>query len=189
MFALPAGSRRSHLLTGARSVVGDAGRIARAGYDGIEPFAAAGRGTEGHDLGKGADVFGICDKPTIMHADGALSRSIGSGPEPDREEDEAVRMVGARADANDSEESLTYGRRLRRARLAKQWSQLQLAYRMREVGAEHRGTATLHSLLIMISKWENDRKHPNQYSLHLIAAALDVDVASLGLPVDQDFVF
>lgn len=90
---------------------------------------------------------------------------------------------------SDSEESFTYGRRLRRARLAKQWSQLQLAYRMRDIGAEHRGAATLHSLLIMISKWENDRKRPTQYSLHLIAAALEIDVTSLGLPVDQDFVF
>ncbi|MEU7909320.1 helix-turn-helix transcriptional regulator [Actinoplanes sp. NPDC049118] len=98
-------------------------------------------------------------------------------------------MTSARAADNESEESFTYGRRLRRARMARQWSQLQLAHRMREVGAEHRGTAALHSLLIMISKWENDRKHPNQYSLHLIAAALEIDVESLGLPVDQDFVF
>ena len=98
-------------------------------------------------------------------------------------------MTAASAAGKESEESFTYGRRLRRARLAKQWSQLQLAHRMREVGAEHRGAAALHSLLIMISKWENDRKHPNQYSLHLIAAALAVDVESLGLPVDRDFVF
>jgi ribosome-binding protein aMBF1 (putative translation factor) len=136
----------------------------------------------------GDDVLGTCDRPAIMYADSAVSSSVGSAPEPEREGDEAG-MAPADAADNDSEESFTYGRRLRRARLAKQWSQLQLAYRIREVGAEHRGAATLHSLLIMISKWENDRKHPNQYSLHLIAAALEIDVASLGLPVDQDFVF
>lgn len=98
-------------------------------------------------------------------------------------------MAPAVAADGGSEESHSYGRRLRRARLAKQWSQQQLAHRMRQVGTEHRGAATLHSLLIMISKWENDRKRPNQYSLHLIAAALEIDIASLGLPVDQDFVF
>jgi ribosome-binding protein aMBF1 (putative translation factor) len=106
-----------------------------------------------------------------------------------RTEREEAGMAPARAADDESEEFFTYGRLLRRARLAKQWSQLKLAHRMREIGAEHRGAATLHSLLIMISKWENDRKHPNQYSLHLIAAALDVDVTSLGLPVDHDFAF
>jgi hypothetical protein len=86
-------------------------------------------------------------------------------------------------------ELLTFGRRLRRARLAKQWSQLQLVHRMREVGAGHRGTATIASLLIMLSKWENDRKRPNQYNLHLLAASLEVPVAALDLPVDPDFAF
>ena len=84
---------------------------------------------------------------------------------------------------------LTFGRRLRRARMAKQWSQLQLAHRMREVGAERRGAATVASLIIMLSKWENDRKDPNQYNLHLLAEALEAPVESLGLPVDPDFVF
>ena len=136
----------------------------------------------------GDDVLSTCDKPAITHAERAVPNSVGSASESEREGDEAG-MAPASAADNDSEDSFTYGRRLRRARLAKQWSQLQLAHRMREVGAEHRGAATLHSLLIMISKWENDRKHPNQYSLHLIAAALEIDVASLGLPVDHDFVF
>lgn len=136
----------------------------------------------------GDDVLSTCDKPAVTHADHAVPNSVGSAPESEREGDEAGMAPASEAD-NDSEDSFTYGRRLRRARLAKQWSQLQLAHRMREVGAEHRGAATLHSLLIMISKWENDRKHPNQYSLHLIAAALEIDVASLGLPVDHDFVF
>lgn len=136
----------------------------------------------------GDGVLSTYNLPTVMYADSAISSSAGSAPEPAREGGEAG-MAPARSADNDSEESFTYGRRLRRARLAQQWSQLQLAYRMREVGAEHRGAATLHSLLIMISKWENDRKHPNQYSLHLIAAALEIDVTSLGLPVDHDFVF
>ncbi|GIE53127.1 helix-turn-helix domain-containing protein [Actinoplanes nipponensis] len=73
--------------------------------------------------------------------------------------------------------------------MAKQWSQLQLAHRMREVGAKHRGTATVSSLLIMLSKWENERKSANQYNLHLLAAALDVPVERLNLPVDPDYVF
>jgi hypothetical protein len=60
---------------------------------------------------------------------------------------------------------------------------------MRKVGATHRGAATIASLLIMLSKWENDRKRPNQYNLHLLAASLDIPVAALGVPVDPDFVF
>lgn len=88
-----------------------------------------------------------------------------------------------------SAQFLSFDRRLRRARLANQWSQLQLAHRMREVGAAHRGAATIDSLLIMLSKWENGRKRPNQYNLHLLAASLEVPVVALGLPVDPDFVF
>lgn len=99
-------------------------------------------------------------------------------------------MEPAQAQAHDgSEAAFTFGRCLRRARMAKQWSQLQLAHRMREVGAGHHGAATIASLLIMLSKWENDRKHPNQYNLHLLAAALDIPVEGLHLPVDPDFVF
>ena len=98
-------------------------------------------------------------------------------------------MAPARQPAHDqSAENFTFGRRLRRARLAKRWSQLQLAYRMREVGNRNRGSATIESLLIMLSKWENDRKRPNQYNLHLLAESLDIPVAALGLPVDPDFI-
>ncbi|MEV4708158.1 hypothetical protein [Actinoplanes sp. NPDC049316] len=136
----------------------------------------------------GDDVLITCNKPAMTTTEPAEPSSIGSAAMTDEEGDEAG-MAPAEAADNDSGDDFTYGRRLRRARLAKQWSQLQLAHRMREVGAQHRGAATLHSLLIMISKWENDRKHPNQYSLHLIAAALEIDVTSLGLPVDHDFVF
>ena len=136
----------------------------------------------------GAVVLSTYDKPPIEPDGSSISGSIISAFESETEGDEAG-MTAARAADDESKEIFTHGRRLRRARLARQWSQLQLAHRMREVGAEHRGAATLHSLLIMISKWENDRKHPNQYSLHLIAAALEIDVTSLGLPVDQDFVF
>jgi DNA-binding transcriptional regulator YiaG len=84
---------------------------------------------------------------------------------------------------------LTFGRRLRRARLAKQWSQLQLVHRMRDVSTTHRGTATIASLMIMLSKWENDRKRPNQYNLHLLAASLGIPVTAMGIPVDPDFAF
>ena len=99
-------------------------------------------------------------------------------------------MISAGAQADDQpQEPLTFGRSLRRARMAKQWSQLQLAHRMREVGAKRRGAATVASLLIMLSKWENGRKVANQYNLHLLAAALEIPVESLNLPVDPDYVF
>ena len=94
-----------------------------------------------------------------------------------------------RTSGGGSAQLLSFNRRLRQARLANHWSQLQLAHRMREVGAAHRGAATLESLLIMLSKWENGRKRPSQYNLHLLAASLEIPVAALGLPVDPDFVF
>jgi ribosome-binding protein aMBF1 (putative translation factor) len=136
----------------------------------------------------GGDVLHTRDKPATASTDDAAPGPALPASTPGTAGGEAG-VTPARAADNESEKSFTHGRRLRRARMARQWSQLQLAHRMREVGADHRGTAALHSLLIMISKWENDRKHPNQYSLHLIAAALEIDVESLGLPVDQDFVF
>jgi len=136
----------------------------------------------------GDDVLSTCNEPETVGINDAAPRLAVPASTSGKGGEEPGMTAGSAA-GNESEESFTYGRRLRRARLAKQWSQLQLAHRMREVGAQHRGAAALHSLLIMISKWENDRKHPNQYSLHLIAAALELDVESLGLPVDQDFVF
>jgi len=58
---------------------------------------------------------------------------------------------------------------------------------MRDVAAKHGGTAELRSLVIMISKWEHDAKIPNHYNRHLLAEALQITVADLGLPEDPDF--
>ena len=82
-----------------------------------------------------------------------------------------------------------FGRRLRRARLARRWSQTQLAQRMRDVAVGHGGTARLASLKIMLSKWENNHKVPNQYNRHLVAQALGLEVSDLGLWADPDFRF
>jgi ribosome-binding protein aMBF1 (putative translation factor) len=136
----------------------------------------------------GDDVLTMDNKIAVATDGGAAKRSSAGAPDSGVERDEiAVDLTGAADD--ESADSFSFGRRLRRARLAKQWSQLQLAHRMREVGAAHRGAATIASLMLMLSRWENDRKHPNQYNLHLLAASLDVPVFELGLPVDRDFVF
>jgi transcriptional regulator with XRE-family HTH domain len=84
---------------------------------------------------------------------------------------------------------MSVGRRLRRARMARQWSQVHFAQRMRDVAASHGRTATLPSLKIMISKWENGAMVPNEYNRHLLAATLQVTVADLGLSEDPDFVW
>lgn len=93
------------------------------------------------------------------------------------------------AASSEVEPKLSFGRRLRRARMARQWSQLHFAYRMREVAKTHGRTATLASLKVMISKWEHDVKLPNEYNRHLLAATLGVTVADLGLTEDPDFVW
>src|SRR3954468_17032359 len=113
----------------------------------------------------------------------------GNAPSSFQRGDGAAMDPAGPVSGDESAEHFTFGRRLRRARLAKQWSQLQLVYRMREVAKSHHGTARVDSLMIMMSKWENDRKRPNQYNLHLLAASLDIPVEALGLPVDPDFQF
>jgi hypothetical protein len=131
----------------------------------------------------------MIDDKIAAVTDGGNAKQSGADPSDPCADGDAIRMNLAGPAAEESAEFFTFGRRLRRARLARQWSQLQLAHRMREVGAAHRGAATMASLLIMLSKWENDRKHPNQYNLHLLATALEIPVFELGLPVDRDFVF
>ena len=138
---------------------------------------------------KGEDMLNACHKFAAATSSHPAGRSSG-GEAGIKEEGEVRPMDRAEPQAEDeSPQPMTFGRCLRRARMAKQWSQLQLAHRMREVGAEHRGAATVASLIIMLSKWENNRKDPNQYNLHLLAEALEVPVGSLNLPVDPDFVF
>ncbi|MBG0567546.1 helix-turn-helix domain-containing protein [Actinoplanes aureus] len=82
---------------------------------------------------------------------------------------------------------LSFGRRLRRERMRRRWTQLRLAQRMRQIAVNRGGTAELRSLTVMISKWENGLKEPNEYNRHLLAAALGIPVADLGLPEDPDF--
>jgi hypothetical protein len=84
---------------------------------------------------------------------------------------------------------LSFGRRLRRVRMACRLSQIQLAQRMRDTAVDHGGTATLACLKVMISKWENEVKVPNEYNRRLLAAAMGVTVADLGLPEDPDYIW
>jgi len=73
--------------------------------------------------------------------------------------------------------------------MARHWSHVQLAQRMRDVAATHGGTASLQSLKVMISKWEHEHKIPNEYNRHLLAATLEMSVTELGLAEDPDFVW
>jgi transcriptional regulator with XRE-family HTH domain len=87
------------------------------------------------------------------------------------------------------EENYPFSRRLRRFRMRRRWSNLTLATRMALVGTQHDGSATVDSLCTMISKWENGHMRPSQYNLHLLAAALGVEVKELGIDPDPDFEF
>ncbi|WP_436528216.1 helix-turn-helix domain-containing protein [Actinoplanes sp. HUAS TT8] len=89
-------------------------------------------------------------------------------------------------DAN-ADPGLSFGRRLRRTRMRRRWTQLQVAKRMSEAAVDHGGTAGMRSLIQMISRWENEEREPSQFNLHLLAAAFDIEVAEFGLPVDPDF--
>jgi transcriptional regulator with XRE-family HTH domain len=73
--------------------------------------------------------------------------------------------------------------------MQRRWSHQQLAQHMRIVAVDHDGTASLDSLKIMISKWENDRLVPGEYNRRLLAETLGVPVEDLGLTVDPDFVW
>lgn len=98
-------------------------------------------------------------------------------------------MDSSGLEADNADPELSFGRRLRRARMACRLSQIQLAQRMRDIAVDHGGTATLAALKVMISKWENEVKAPNEYNRRLLAAALGVTVADLGLPEDPDYVW
>jgi transcriptional regulator with XRE-family HTH domain len=81
------------------------------------------------------------------------------------------------------------GARLRYLRCRRRWKQSQLARRFQEVGAWYRGApALVSSLVTMISRWENGTNIPDSYNLHILAEALDVQVETLGFPIDPDYV-
>jgi hypothetical protein len=84
---------------------------------------------------------------------------------------------------------LSFGRRLRRRRKGQGWTQLVLAQRMRDIAVHHGGTALLTSLKVMISKWENEHKEPDEFNRRLLAATLGTTVADLGLSEDPDFLW
>ncbi|WP_233625654.1 hypothetical protein, partial [Actinoplanes sp. ATCC 53533] len=85
---------------------------------------------------------------------------------------------------------LPFSRRLRRIRKARDWSHQQLARRMVLVGRNHRGrTAGAESLVTMLSRWENDDRVADERNRRLLADALEVEVADLGLSVDPDVIW
>jgi hypothetical protein len=90
---------------------------------------------------------------------------------------------------NNAHSELSFGRRLRRLRKRRGWTQLVLAQRMRDIAVHHGGTALLISLKAMISKWENGHKEPDEFNRRLLAVTLDTTVADLGLSEDPDFLW
>lgn len=86
-------------------------------------------------------------------------------------------------------EGRSTGERIRRLRMAHRWSMGLLARELRRE-LRRRGEQlppSVISLKQMISKWENDKKTPNEYNRHLLAEVLEVTVADLGLTQDPDF--
>lgn len=77
---------------------------------------------------------------------------------------------------------LTVGQRIRQAR--SRAKQRQVARAMIEIGDRYLGAASLDALVKMISKWEHDKIIPDQYNRQLLALALEVTVADLGLELD-----
>lgn len=74
------------------------------------------------------------------------------------------------------------GRLLRGARTRRGWTQMRLAYEMREI-AQRRGLPApkVESLVVNISRWESGNRHPDHYSLALLLAALRISPADLGV--------
>ena len=86
-------------------------------------------------------------------------------------------------------DGLPFSRRLRRARMARGWSQLGLAKRMFVIGADYGGSASVEALKGMISKWERGKKGISLENAHLAAETLGTTVAGLGVAADPDFVW
>ncbi|MEV6925551.1 hypothetical protein AB0M46_13775 [Dactylosporangium sp. NPDC051485] len=67
------------------------------------------------------------------------------------------------------------------------WSQSRLVREILAVGSQHgKTTANAHSLMIMLSGWENDRAVPDQYNRRLLVLALRKKPSELGLELDPD---
>lgn len=136
--------------------------------------------------------------PVARHADGVQPyRGVGIPVRPysDWPKEAIVKVTrdggkgrGTRSGPVDDPD-LPFRRRLRRTRLRRRWSQMALARRMYTVGEQHDGSAGVEALSRMISKWENAKNLPDQYNRHVLAEALGVTVADLGLDVDPDFFF
>jgi hypothetical protein len=92
---------------------------------------------------------------------------------------------------SDDWEQLPFSRRLRKIRKARHWSHQQLARRMILAGEKRRGrTASAASLVRMQSGWErSDGQVADERNRHLLADALEVEVADLGLSEDPDFIW
>ena len=87
-------------------------------------------------------------------------------------------------------DQLPFSRRLRRIRKARDWSHPQLAGRIILAGRDRRGrTATAGSLVTMLSRWENDERGIDERNRRLLADALEVEVADLGLSEDPDVIW
>lgn len=98
-------------------------------------------------------------------------------------------MDSSRRDVNRADSGPSFGRRLRQVRMAHRWSQMQLAQRMRENAVHHGRTAALAYLKVIISKWENEVKLPNEFNRRWLADSLGITVADLGQPENPDYVW
>lgn len=101
---------------------------------------------------------------------------------------EAGRPLGGRGVEGRQPDELSFGHRLNRRRQALGWTLERLAYEMRLV-ADGYGIpiANTKTLVPKLSRWQHDERPPGQRNLHVLAEALGVPVAELGLPVDPDF--
>lgn len=82
---------------------------------------------------------------------------------------------------------LPFSLRLRRIRKARVWSHPQLAGRMVLVAKSHGGSANPQSLKTSLSRWENGSRVADERNRRMLAEALSVDIADLGLTEDPDF--
>ncbi|WP_432983312.1 helix-turn-helix transcriptional regulator [Dactylosporangium sp. CA-233914] len=79
---------------------------------------------------------------------------------------------------------MTPGERIFHYRNVLNYSQSDLVGHMRLIAANYRGTGVDRR---QISRWETGRHTPDPYSRHLLAMALRVTVADLGLPPNPYF--
>jgi hypothetical protein len=100
------------------------------------------------------------------------------------ERETAAKLRPAVSDGQDDD--LPFGRRLRRRRMALGTLE-RLACEMQVVAVRYGlEPAKTTSLVPMIGRWEHGGRI-GQQSLHLLAEALGVSVAELGMPIDPDY--